>query len=291
MPAGYAPYSTQAQNAMAKVFQYKMMGILEELVSPIVTPYILAKHLRGRSLELVDFFRNFTVNVQGTGDVCAFAMLNIKDNGNSAWKPSDSVDTTDGHSAELHLPPLGTGPPEMEMVNLKLGHVPDMNASQVPQSLLCTENGKLELSLIHFKLTNPDWIPSEGGQQKFIDFVTSNAIKEDVEPETASTSEAEPSTTSAMRQSMRRSLHPNVESVTRDENELFSLSRERVRVINGEHPSSISSRLNSNLQMTLSTLFLHEYAATHSTTGHSAVPVTENDPLLLSANRPRTSYS
>ena len=64
VPHGYAPYSAQAQVAMSKIFQYKITSILEELLSPLVTPYILARHVRPRSLELIDFFRNFTVDVQ-----------------------------------------------------------------------------------------------------------------------------------------------------------------------------------------------------------------------------------
>lgn len=64
VPHGYAPYSSQAQAAMAKLFQYRLSSIFEELISPIVTPFILAKHLRPRALELIDFFRNFTVDVQ-----------------------------------------------------------------------------------------------------------------------------------------------------------------------------------------------------------------------------------
>lgn len=58
------------------------MFILEELLSPIVTPFILIFHLRNKSLEIIDFFRNFTVEVIGVGDICSFAQMDIRRHGN-----------------------------------------------------------------------------------------------------------------------------------------------------------------------------------------------------------------
>lgn len=56
--------------------------ILEELFSPIVTPFILIFLLRNKSLEIIDFFRNFTVEVVGVGDICSFAQMDIRRHGN-----------------------------------------------------------------------------------------------------------------------------------------------------------------------------------------------------------------
>lgn len=285
MPHGYAPYSAQARNALAKLFQYKIVSIIEELVSPIVTPYILARHLRPRSQEIVDFFRNFTVDVQGTGDVCAFAMLNVKDNGNSIWKPKDSVVQEGGDN----------------MIQMKAADLPE-NApiAPVPESLVCTENGKLELSLIHFKLTNPDWNPHTESQQQFIRFVTSNAaIQEEGEDSTdnskssvTSTSKgSSPSTPSASRiteatRDVRRSLnlHPQQQV------EVSTLNRERSRLLSED--MSLSSRADSNLAMTLSTLFLHEYAAAQpSSSGLSLGPSNEAAPLLRAPSSSRVDSS
>lgn len=62
------------------------MFILEELLSPIVTPFILIFHLRNKSLEIIDFFRNFTVEVVGVGDICSFAQMDIRRHGNpTVW--------------------------------------------------------------------------------------------------------------------------------------------------------------------------------------------------------------
>ena len=38
--------------------------------------------IRHKSLEIVDFFRNFTVEVTGVGDVCSFAQMDVRRHGN-----------------------------------------------------------------------------------------------------------------------------------------------------------------------------------------------------------------
>lgn len=64
------------------LFLSNQVFILEELLSPIVTPFILIFLLRNKSLEIIDFFRNFTVEVVGVGDICSFAQMDIRRHGN-----------------------------------------------------------------------------------------------------------------------------------------------------------------------------------------------------------------
>ncbi len=54
---------------------------LEELLSAFVTPLVLCFQLRRKSLQIIDFLRNFTVDVQGVGDVCSFAQLDVAKHG------------------------------------------------------------------------------------------------------------------------------------------------------------------------------------------------------------------
>ena len=35
--------------------------------------------------SIVDFFRNFTVDIVGVGDVCSFAQMDVRKHGNPAW--------------------------------------------------------------------------------------------------------------------------------------------------------------------------------------------------------------
>lgn len=57
------------------------MYFLEELLSAFVTPIVLCFQLRRKSLQIIDFLRNFTVDVQGVGDVCSFAQLDVQKHG------------------------------------------------------------------------------------------------------------------------------------------------------------------------------------------------------------------
>ena len=59
------------------------MYILDEMFSPLVTPFILYFSLRKRAPHIIDFLRNFTIDVSGVGDVCSFAEMNVKKHGNS----------------------------------------------------------------------------------------------------------------------------------------------------------------------------------------------------------------
>ena len=43
---------------------------------------MLTFKIRHKSLEIVDFFRNFTVEVTGVGDVCSFAQMDVRRHGN-----------------------------------------------------------------------------------------------------------------------------------------------------------------------------------------------------------------
>ncbi|XP_057716103.1 autophagy-related protein 9A isoform X2 [Corythoichthys intestinalis] len=98
---------------------YKVF-ILEELLSPVVTPIILIFCLRRKSLEIIDFFRNFTVEVVGVGDTCSFAQMDIRQHGHPAWMSEGKTEASIYQQAE---------------------------------------DGKTELSLMHFAITNPQWQP------------------------------------------------------------------------------------------------------------------------------------
>ncbi|XP_078254067.1 autophagy-related protein 9B [Rhinoraja longicauda] len=113
---------SETRDEMAQLFQYKAVFILEELLSPIITPFVLIFSLRPKSLEIIDFFRNFSVEVVGVGDICSFAQMDVRKHGNPMW--------------------LSEGQTE---------------ASVYQQA----ENGKTELSLMHFTITNPRWHPPQ----------------------------------------------------------------------------------------------------------------------------------
>ncbi|XP_068985612.1 autophagy-related protein 9A isoform X2 [Bombus flavifrons] len=136
---------TQTTRAeVAQLFQYRAVHLLEELISPLLTPFILCFRMRQRALDIVDFYRNFTIEVTGVGDVCSFAQMDVRKHGNPTWQTvtrSPVIDQTGRYDANQYAI--------------------DPEKLQIPVSDQYTqaEDGKTELSLIHFTLTNPEWKP------------------------------------------------------------------------------------------------------------------------------------
>lgn len=127
-------------------FQLKAFYFINEIFSPFLTFFVLMFSLRPRSAEIVDFFRNFTVSVIGVGDVCSFAQMEIRKHGNPDWQITNSAD------------------------DLSPGNV---ETNQYTQG----ENGKTELSLVHFALTNPNWKMGTEAKQ-FLRGIRKHAIQD-----------------------------------------------------------------------------------------------------------------
>ncbi|XP_028049857.1 autophagy-related protein 9A [Monomorium pharaonis] len=157
-------HTTRAQ--VAQLFQYRAVHLLEELVSPFVTTYILCFRMRHRALEIVDFFRNFTIEVAGVGDVCSFAQMDVRRHGNPMWQ-------TVAHS------PTVSPMPEDNSAKYDNQYGIDPDKYHIPMSNHYTqaEDGKTELSLIHFTLTNPEWKPPSHAEN-FITALRERAKKE-----------------------------------------------------------------------------------------------------------------
>lgn len=56
-----------------------------------MTPLLLIFALRAKALDIIDFFRNFSVEVVGVGDICSFAQLDIRNHGNPQVRADASV--------------------------------------------------------------------------------------------------------------------------------------------------------------------------------------------------------
>lgn len=59
----------------------KLSNFLQELLSVLLTPFILILSLPRSAAAIVDFFREFTVHVDGIGYVCSFAVFDFKRQG------------------------------------------------------------------------------------------------------------------------------------------------------------------------------------------------------------------
>ncbi|KAH9421918.1 Atg9bp [Dermatophagoides pteronyssinus] len=154
-PHNHPPHTIQARNAMGNIFVYKSTTILEELLSPLIVPYILIRHLRSRSLEIIDFFRVYTLELADIGDVCTFSQFNFHQNGHRIFTNPEQQKNEHNQSVD-------------QSMNTSRKN----NAEVLPDDRNTTRNGKLELSLINFKLKNPKWQPPDLSQMQFIDLFT-----------------------------------------------------------------------------------------------------------------------
>lgn len=145
-----ATWKNQAHTSMVRqefgnFFQFKASYFINEILSPIVTPFQLLFVFRPKALEIVKFFRSFTVSVRGVGNVCSFAQMDVRKHGNPEWQ---------------------------------LGEVSSLQAADIPSGekmQTAGNNGKTELSLLRFTLTNPEWqMPPEAMQ--FVNGVRQNAL-------------------------------------------------------------------------------------------------------------------
>ncbi|KAH7645986.1 autophagy-related protein 9a-like protein [Dermatophagoides farinae] len=167
-PHNHPPHTIQARNAMGNIFVYKSTTILEELLSPLIVPYILIRHLRSRSLEIIDFFRVYTLELTDIGDVCTFSQFNFHQNGHRIFTNPDQHKNENNQSVDQSMMSMNTSR--------------NNNAEVLSDDRNTTRNGKLELSLINFKLKNPKWQPPDLSQMQFIDLFTRQSCDDPVVP-------------------------------------------------------------------------------------------------------------
>lgn len=60
----------------------KVMTFIREILSVIITPFVLGFSLPRSAPAIVDFFREFTVHIDSLGYVCSFAIFDFKRHGN-----------------------------------------------------------------------------------------------------------------------------------------------------------------------------------------------------------------
>ncbi|KAL8684073.1 MAG: hypothetical protein Q9186_000104 [Xanthomendoza sp. 1 TL-2023] len=77
-------HSDEVRSEFALLYRMKLVVFLEEILGIILTPFILWFSLPKCSDRLVDFFREFTVHVDGLGYVCSFAVFDFKTDPNRA---------------------------------------------------------------------------------------------------------------------------------------------------------------------------------------------------------------
>ncbi|TPX09623.1 uncharacterized protein E0L32_009224 [Thyridium curvatum] len=71
-------HSFDVKKDFSELYKIKLVIFLEEILSILITPLILFTTLPNSTDQIVDFFREFTVHVDGLGYVCSFAVFDFK---------------------------------------------------------------------------------------------------------------------------------------------------------------------------------------------------------------------
>ncbi|CAN6666896.1 autophagy-related protein 9 [Trichomonascus vanleenenianus] len=70
-------HSNDVKNEFVALFDYRIVVLLKELASVVIAPFILWFSLPKSSEKVIDFFREFSVHVDGLGYVCHFAVFDF----------------------------------------------------------------------------------------------------------------------------------------------------------------------------------------------------------------------
>lgn len=72
----------QVHQEFGELFAMKVIIFVQELLSVVLTPFVLWFSLPACAPAIIDFFREFSVHVDGRGYVCSFAEFNFERHGN-----------------------------------------------------------------------------------------------------------------------------------------------------------------------------------------------------------------
>ncbi|GAA6024204.1 hypothetical protein JCM11491_001284 [Sporobolomyces phaffii] len=133
-------HAYSVHQSFAPLFPPKPLLFLQELSSVLLTPLILLFTLPKCAGDIVDFFREFTIEVEGLGRV-----FDLK--GDGARRPS-TVGAVPSNVADDRRNRQTSAP----SVTARLRHM---------------EN-KMEKSLLNFAVSNPDWQPRDEAQSLFL---------------------------------------------------------------------------------------------------------------------------
>ena len=71
-------HSSDVMQEFSELYKLKWVIFLEEVLGIITTPFLLLFSLAKCSDQVIDFFREFTIHVDGLGYVCSFAVFDFK---------------------------------------------------------------------------------------------------------------------------------------------------------------------------------------------------------------------
>ncbi len=95
-------HSFEVKTEFAELYKMKVVIFLEEVMGIITTPMLLLFALPKCSDQIVDFFREFTVHVDGLGYVCSFAVFDFKKGVGNGGKRGPAADVREDYYTTKH---------------------------------------------------------------------------------------------------------------------------------------------------------------------------------------------
>jgi len=164
-----APESRKVYEEIIALYTLTPVLWLEEFVSFLVVPFILIFSLPRCTDAIVNFFQEKTVDVKGIGPICNYAnfeigKINVTKFGNHSFiLPFDSMpeqkvqsdsDVVALDDTRISIDPQDGGASKTD---------PLIHDDQ-------SDDGKMEMSLIHFAMKNKNWKPADkDGRLQFVD--------------------------------------------------------------------------------------------------------------------------
>jgi len=95
-------HSFEVKKEFCELYKIKLLIFVEEILSILVIPLILFTSLPRSSDQIIDFFREFTIHVDGLGYICSFAEFNFQRNDGNPRPPADNGDVRDDYYSTKH---------------------------------------------------------------------------------------------------------------------------------------------------------------------------------------------
>lgn len=96
-------HSFDIKQEFSELYKMKLVIFIEEILGILTTPLVLFSTLPNKSDQIVDFFREFTIHVDGLGYVCSFAEFDFKKVAQAEKKPDDeNADVRDDYYSTKH---------------------------------------------------------------------------------------------------------------------------------------------------------------------------------------------
>lgn len=96
-------HSDDVKREFSTLYQLKLVIFFEEVFSILITPFLLWFSLPKCADQIIDFFREFTVHVDGVGYVCSFAVFDFKKGIGRAPRPGKAnTDVRENYYSTKH---------------------------------------------------------------------------------------------------------------------------------------------------------------------------------------------